>query len=167
MNASHVRSRQRGSATARAIASRSEQQAKKLAPPSHFWFSRGRVNFHAYLSTSSQTETAMDAIGTEQTSVTARGPSFVHPTGYKRIVGEPDSGETTRRGQLAKHGSPELRWALVQAAHQARYRRSPDRALYGSIKARRKAAQPTVLTVARKLARRSYHVLHELEREAA
>ena len=78
-----------------------------------------------------------------------------------------DSGETTRRGHLAKHGSPELRWALVQAAHQARYRRSPDRALYGSIKARRKAAQPAVLTVARKIARRPYHVLHELEREAA
>jgi hypothetical protein len=44
---------------------------------------------------------------------------------------------------------------------------TPDRALYGSIKARRKAAQPAVLTVARKIARRSYHVLHELEREAA
>ncbi len=47
--------------------------SEKLAPPSHFWFSRGRVNFHAYPGTSSQTETAMDAIGTEQTSVTARG----------------------------------------------------------------------------------------------
>jgi hypothetical protein len=58
-------------------------------------------------------------------------------------------------------------YALVQAAHQARYRRSPDRALYGSIKARRKAAQPAVLTVARKIARRSYHVLQELEHQAA
>jgi hypothetical protein len=56
---------------------------------------------------------------------------------------------------------------LVQAAHQARYGRSPDRALYGSIKARRKAAQPAVLTVAGKIARRSSHVLHELERQAA
>jgi transposase len=78
-----------------------------------------------------------------------------------------DSGETTRRGHLAKHGSPELRWALVQAAHQARYGRRPDCVLYGNIKARRKAAQPAVLTVARKIVRRSYHLLHELERQAA
>jgi hypothetical protein len=55
----------------------------------------------------------------------------------------------------------------VQAAHQARDGRSPDCALYGSIKARREAAQPAVLTVARKIARRSYHLLYELERQAA
>jgi transposase len=94
-----------------------------------------------------------------------RARSAVRAAGLDPVVD--DSGERTRRGHLAKHGSPELRWALVQAAHEARYRRSPDRALYGSIKARRKAAQPAVLTVARKIARRSYHVLHELEQEAA
>jgi transposase len=94
-----------------------------------------------------------------------RARSAVRAAGLDPVVA--DSGETRRRGHLAKHGSPELRWALVQAAHQARYRRSPDRALYGSIKARRKAAQPAVLTVARKIARRSYHALHALEQQAA
>jgi transposase len=91
--------------------------------------------------------------------------SAVRAAGLDPVVA--DSGETTRRGHLAKHGSPHLRWALVQAGHQARYQRSPDHVLYGSIKARRKAAQPAVLTVARKIARRSYHLLHELEQQAA
>jgi hypothetical protein len=38
-----------------------------------------------------------------------------------------ESGETPRRGHPAKHGSPELRWALVQAGHQARRHTSPQR----------------------------------------
>jgi len=91
--------------------------------------------------------------------------SAVRAAGLDPVVDE--SGETRRRGHLAKHGSPELRWALVQAAHQARYGQSPDRPLYERVKARRKASQPAVLTVARKIVRRSYHVLHALEQQAA
>jgi transposase len=93
-----------------------------------------------------------------------RARSAVRAAGLDPVVEE--SGETRRRGRLAKHGSPELRWALVQAAHEARYQRSPDRPLYASIKARRKTSQPAVLTIARKIARRSYHVLHALEQAA-
>ena len=93
-----------------------------------------------------------------------RARSAMRAAGLDPVVDE--SGETKRRGHLAKHGSPELRWALVQAAHQARYGRSPDRPLYQSIKARRKATQPAVLTIARKLARRSYHLLDALEQAA-
>ena len=93
-----------------------------------------------------------------------RARSAVRAAGLDPVVAE--SGETKRRGHLAKHGSPELRWALVQAAQQARYPRSPDRPLYASIKARRKASQPAVLTIARKIARRSYHVLNAIEQAA-
>jgi transposase len=91
--------------------------------------------------------------------------SAVRAAGLDPVVDE--SGEGKRRGHLAKHGSPELRWAFVQAAHQARYERSPDRQLYVRVKARRQSSQPAVLTVARKIARRSYHVLHALEQEVA
>jgi transposase len=94
-----------------------------------------------------------------------RARSAVRAAGLDPVVA--DSGETARRGRLAKHGSPELRWALVQAAHQARYQRSPDRPLYESIKRRRDSTQPAVLTIARKIARRSYQALHQLEQEAA
>ena len=90
-----------------------------------------------------------------------RARGAVRAAGLDPVVA--DSGETKRRGHLAKHGSPELRWALVQAAHQARFAQSPDRPVYDRIKARRKASQPAVLTIARKIARRSYHVLHALE----
>jgi transposase len=93
-----------------------------------------------------------------------RARSAVRAAGLDPVVA--DSGETKRRGHLAKHGSPELRWALVQAAHEARYPHSPDRPLYDSIKARRKASQPALLTIARKIARRSYHVLHAIEEAA-
>lgn len=75
-----------------------------------------------------------------------------------------DSGESSRRGRLAKQGSPELRWALVEAARQARRASSPD---HGSFTARRaRAGEPAaVLTLARTIGRRAYHTLHALELE--
>lgn len=46
-----------------------------------------------------------------------------------------ESGESCRRGRLSKHGSPHLRWALVQAAqHTARPSASPDRDFYLQVK---------------------------------
>jgi transposase len=106
------------------------------------------------------------------------------------ILAELGEAKRFRRARSAVRAAASTRWSTTRArrrgaatspsmarpsfagrscipAHQARYRRSPDRALYGSIKARRKAAQPAVLTVARKIGGRSYHVLHQLEREAA
>jgi transposase len=88
----------------------------------------------------------------------------VRAAGLDPLVDE--SGDTRRRGRLAKHGSPQLRWALVQAGHQARRQASPDHALYTHIRARA-AGQRAALTVARKIARRSYHVLNQLEHAQA
>jgi transposase len=78
-----------------------------------------------------------------------------------------ESGDSKRRGRLAKHGAPELRWALVEAANQTALRpQSPDRALYEQAKAR-SGGQGAALTVARKTAHRAYHRLRELEERQA
>jgi hypothetical protein len=71
-----------------------------------------------------------------------------------------------RRGRLAKHGAPALRWALVEAAQHAPRANSPDRGLYTQA-ATRVGGKRAVLTVARKIGRRAYHVLRELEAQAA
>jgi transposase len=76
-----------------------------------------------------------------------------------------ESADQRRRGRLAKQGPPTLRWALVQAAKQAHRRRSPDGPLYARTSARLDTQRAT-LTVARKIARRAYHVLTELEQAA-
>jgi transposase len=93
-----------------------------------------------------------------------RARQAVRAAGLDPVVDE--SGETRRRGRLAKQGSPHLRWALVQAAHSSRRRTSPDHALYARVR-KRAGGQRAALTVARKLARRSYHVLLEFEQQAA
>src|SRR5262245_55866693 len=79
--------------------------------------------------------------------------------------GVSESAETRRRGKLSKQGSPELRSALVEAAHHARQQRSPDYSLYLAGK-QRSGSKRAALTVARKIARRAYHVLAELEQAA-
>jgi transposase len=93
-----------------------------------------------------------------------RARQAVRAAGLDPVVDE--SGETKRRGRLAKHGAPALRWALVEAAQHAYRQRSPDRALHAQAK-QRAGGQRAVLTVARKIGRRAYHVLHELEAQAA
>jgi transposase len=75
-----------------------------------------------------------------------------------------ESAESKRRGRLAKQGSRHLRWALVEAANHSHRSTSPDNALYTST-AKRCGRGRARLTVARKIARRSYHVL--LAAEAA
>jgi transposase len=77
-----------------------------------------------------------------------------------------DSGATRRRGKLAKAGSPHLRWALVEAAVHAHRATAPDRQLYRATCERRDATIAR-LTVARKIGKRAYHVLRELELAAA
>lgn len=77
-----------------------------------------------------------------------------------------DSADKERRGQLAKQGAPCLRWALVEAAQHACRRSSPDHELY--VRARGHAgANPATLTVARKIGKRAFHTLRELETQAA
>lgn len=76
-----------------------------------------------------------------------------------------DSADHERRGRLAKQGAPCLRWALVEAAQHACRKNSPDHELY--VRARGHAgANPATLTVARKIGKRAFHVLRELELEA-
>jgi transposase len=75
-----------------------------------------------------------------------------------------ESAESKRRGRLAKQGSRHLRWALVEAANHSHRSTSPDHELCSST-AKRCGRGRARLTVARKIARRSYHVL--LAAEAA
>jgi transposase len=70
------------------------------------------------------------------------------------------------RGHLSRQGPPLLRWALYEAAIHASHPSSPDYAYYRSFKARHQGdGQLAIMAVARKLARRCYHVLRELEPE--
>lgn len=72
------------------------------------------------------------------------------------------SDERRAPGHLARQGPPVLRWALVEAAHCAARRTSPDHAHYASI-ASRAGANRAALTVARKIARRAHHILRSLD----
>ena len=93
-----------------------------------------------------------------------RSRQLIRVAGLDPVVRE--SAEVRRRGRLSKQGSPQLRWALVQAAQQtARRPESPDRELY--LQARdRVGAQRATLTAARKIVRRAYHVLAAAEAAA-
>jgi transposase len=73
-----------------------------------------------------------------------------------------ESGETRRRGNLAKAGSAQPRWALVEAAVHAHRTTAPDLELYQTIRQRRDATVAR-LTIVRKIGGRVYHVLRELE----
>jgi transposase len=64
-------------------------------------------------------------------------------------------------GRLARQGSPELRWAVFEAATAASRRGSPDHDYYASVAERLGGKRPT-LSVARKLVRRCHHTLREL-----
>jgi hypothetical protein len=70
--------------------------------------------------------------------------------------------ESRRRGHLAKAGSPHLRWALVEAAVHAHRATAPDLALYRATRQRRDTTVAR-LTVARKIGKRAFHALRELE----
>ncbi|MCA1679228.1 MAG: IS110 family transposase, partial [Actinobacteria bacterium] len=73
-----------------------------------------------------------------------------------------DSAEKQRRGRLSKQGAPCLRWALVEAAQHACRKSSPDHQLYLRVHGHA-GANPATLTVARKIAKRAFHVLRNLE----
>jgi transposase len=89
-----------------------------------------------------------------------RARQAVRAAGLDPVVDE--SGETRRRGHLAKAGSPHLRWALVEAAVHAHRTTAPDLALYRATRQRRDTTVAR-LTVARKIGKRAFHALHELE----
>lgn len=64
-------------------------------------------------------------------------------------------------GRLARQGSPELRWALFEAAKVNARPGSPEHDYYQVVRERLGGKRPA-LSVARKLARRCYHTLREL-----
>jgi len=68
-------------------------------------------------------------------------------------------------GHLSRQGPPALRWALYEAAQRARFPASPDRPYYEQLAARI-GGNRACLALARKLLKRSYHILRELGDEA-
>ncbi len=76
------------------------------------------------------------------------------------------SSDTKRaRGKLSRQGSPVLRWALFEAAKCAARPGSPDHAYYQQVQ-ERCGGNRAALSVARKIARRSHHILRSLGAEA-
>ena len=81
-------------------------------------------------------------------------------------VGVYRSDRRSRTGRITRQGAPALRWALYEAAQAACKPASPDHADYVALKARGLSHTRASLTIARKLARRSYHILRDLGPDA-
>jgi transposase len=64
-------------------------------------------------------------------------------------------------GHLSRQGPPALRWALYEAAQRARFPNSPDREHYLQL-AERIGGNRACIALARKLLKRSYHILKAL-----
>jgi transposase len=64
-------------------------------------------------------------------------------------------------GRLSRQGPPVLRWALYEAGYCAARRTSPDHAYYTAVRERIDGNR-AALSMARKIARRSHHILREL-----
>ena len=77
-------------------------------------------------------------------------------------IGVHRSDRHAQLGKLTRQGSAPLRWALFEAAQSASHRTSPDYADYHALKDRGLSHTRATLTIARKLARRSYHILKAL-----
>jgi transposase len=72
-----------------------------------------------------------------------------------------ESDQRRAPGHLSRQGPPALRWALYEAAQAARRPSSPDRAYYEQLAARI-GANRACIAIARKLLKRSYHLLRAL-----
>jgi transposase len=92
-----------------------------------------------------------------------RARQVVRLSGLDPVVLE--SGETKRRGRLAKAGPPLLRWALVEAAKHARRSQSPDHERWQRV-CRRRGSKVADLTIARTIAARAYQLLRDLPEAA-
>ncbi len=75
------------------------------------------------------------------------------------------SDEHRSPGHLSRQGPPALRWALYEAAQRARFPNSPDRQYYLQL-AERVGGNRACIALARKLLKRSYHILKTLGDEA-
>lgn len=67
-------------------------------------------------------------------------------------------------GYLTRQGPETLRWALYEAAKNSSHGRSPDHGYYAKVKDRHDG-KIAAISVARQLARRSYHVLRAVDPE--
>ena len=93
----------------------------------------------------------------------SRSEQAVRHTGLDVTV---DSSSDRRRagGFLSRQGPQTLRWALDEAAKNSSHHRSPDHGYYAAVKARHDG-KIAAMSVARKLARRCYHVLRSVDPE--
>ena len=90
----------------------------------------------------------------------SRSRQVVRHTGLDVTV---DASDTRRGGgYLSRQGPGTLRWALFEAGLCASRATSPDRDYYRSVK-ERSDGKLAAICVARKLARRSYHILRAME----
>ncbi len=92
-----------------------------------------------------------------------RARQVVRLSGLDPVVLE--SGNTKRRGRLAKAGPPLLRWALVEAAKHAHRSSSPDHERWQRISDRR-GSKVADITIARTIAGRALNVLRDLPEAA-
>ena len=89
-----------------------------------------------------------------------RSRQVVRHTGLDVTV---DASDTHRGGgHLSRQGPGTLRWALFEAGMYAARATSPDRDYYQAVKARHDG-KLAAIAVARKLARRSYHILRSID----
>lgn len=89
--------------------------------------------------------------------------NVIRHTGLDITVYSSDGKRTA--GHLSRQGPQLLRWALYEAAKCAARPAAPDYGYYAAVRDPRTGGLAT-LSVARKLARRSYHILRELGEQA-
>ena len=89
-----------------------------------------------------------------------RSDQAVRHTGLDVMV---DSSDLRRAGgYLTRQGPATLRWALFEAAHNASRSGSPDHSYYTTVKDRHDG-KLAAISVARKFARRCYHLLRNMD----
>ena len=90
----------------------------------------------------------------------SRSDQVVRHTGLDITV---DSSDLRRAGgYLSRQGPAMLRWALFEAAKNASREASPDHAYYATVKDRHNG-KLAAISIARQFARRSYHILRNLD----
>ena len=92
----------------------------------------------------------------------SRSEQAVRHTGLDVSVDASDRRRAS--GFLSRQGPQTLRWALYEAAKNSSHLRSPDHDFYTAVKARHDG-KIAAISVARKLARRCYHVLRSVDPE--
>ncbi|MCP5027605.1 MAG: IS110 family transposase [Actinomycetia bacterium] len=90
----------------------------------------------------------------------SRSDQAVRHTGLDVSVNSSDRRRSG--GFLTRQGPQTLRWALYEAAKNSSHHRSPDHDYYAQVKARHDG-KIAAISMARKLARRCYHVLRAVD----